>query len=85
MWTNTPRPIRETTPKSIRCGRAINLTIDHDAEALLRELCPSRKAFGRFLSELVRREAALREERRKVKAAMLAALDPEAELEESVL
>jgi hypothetical protein len=85
MWTNTPRPLREDTPKPIRCGRAINLTIDHDAEELLRDLCPSRKALGRFLSELVRREAALREERQKVKAALLAALDPAAALEESVL
>ena len=66
-----------------RCGRAINLTIDHDAEELLRTLCPSRKAFGRFLSELVRREAALRAEREKVKAAMLAALEVEDDLVET--
>ena len=83
MWTNTPRPLREETPKPIRCGRAINLTIDYDAEELLRDLCPSRKAFGRFLSGQARSGPAGRAA--KVKAAMLAALDPAAALEESAV
>jgi hypothetical protein len=39
-----------------RNGRVCSLQMDLDALQMLREIAPSRKAFGRYLSELVRRE-----------------------------
>ena len=54
-------------PVPVRCGHAVALTLDVDARALLRELCPSKKAHGRFLSELIRTEQRIREERRRLR------------------
>jgi hypothetical protein len=54
-------------PVPTRCGIARALTLDVDALQLLRELCPSTKAHGRFLSELIRTEQRIREERRRLR------------------
>ena len=54
-------------PVPERCGVAKVLTLDLDALTLLRELCPSTKAYGRFLSELLRTEARIREERQRLR------------------
>jgi hypothetical protein len=43
-------------PKYGRQGRIVNLQFDHDALAMLKELAPTRKSYGRYLSELVRRD-----------------------------
>ena len=51
------------------------LTLDLDAKQLLRELCPSKKAHGRFLSELIRTEQRIREERQRVRAALAGVLE----------
>ena len=56
-------------PTPRRCGVSKCLTIDHDAVTLLQELCESSKAQGKFLSELVRREKALREQREQLRQA----------------
>jgi hypothetical protein len=53
----------ETAPLPVRRGRPVTLTLDYDAEALLRAMAPSRKAFGQLVSELLRREARERDER----------------------
>ena len=66
MTINTA-PTRKAVPK--------NFSIDEDALVLLSELCPSRKAHGRFLSELVRREKALREERARLRKVLATALE----------
>jgi hypothetical protein len=51
-------------PRFHRTGVSLNLTIDHDANALLRTvLSPGQKAYGRLISELIRTEVARREER----------------------
>ena len=50
-----------------RCGIARALTLDADALELLRELCPSTKAHGRFISELIRTEQRVREERARLR------------------
>ena len=58
-----------------RRGIARNLTLDVDASELLRELAPSRKAQGKFLSALLKAEQARREERARLKAAMMQVLE----------
>jgi hypothetical protein len=86
MWGNTPRPepvrapARAPAPKVVRRGRAVNLTVDPDALELLRQLCPSKKGLGHLVSELIRTEVRVREERLKVTTALRAALDPETAL-----
>jgi hypothetical protein len=52
-----------------RCGVLKQFTFDLDALPLLEELCPSPKAVGRFLSELIRKEKALREQREHLREA----------------
>jgi hypothetical protein len=54
----------------IRRGKNIVLNLHLDAIELLPELSPSKKGYGALISELIRREKALREERLKVKAAV---------------
>ncbi len=39
-----------------RKGRMCSLQMDCDALAMLQELSPTRKSYGRYLSELVRRD-----------------------------
>ena len=53
-----------------RRGVARNYTLDHDALKLLEELTESRKGHGRFISALLRAEAARREERQRVREAI---------------
>jgi hypothetical protein len=58
-----------------RRGLACNLTLDVDAHALMKELSPHAKSYGRFLSELVRAEALRREERQKAREAAVKAVE----------
>jgi hypothetical protein len=53
-----------------RQGIAKTFTITKDALILLRELAPHGKSHGAFISELLRKEAALREERQRVREAL---------------
>ena len=54
-----------------RRGVARNYTMDREAVALLNALAPSRKGLGRYLSSLVKAEMARKEERQKLKEAVL--------------
>jgi hypothetical protein len=56
---STTRP----APPHARKGRAMTLTLDLDADQLLRAMVPSRKALGLMLSELIRKEAECRAQR----------------------
>ena len=58
----------------IRRGKPIYLTLDADAVGLLQAMTPNSKARGLLLSELVRREAAWREERSQLLAALAEAV-----------
>ena len=69
MWMTTTRPIRR--------GQVKTLTYDTDAVELLLAMCPHVKCQGKFLSELIRQEARIREERQRVRAALLAVVGPE--------
>ena len=60
------------TPR--RRGIAVNLTLDTDAAELLREIAPTKKGHGRFVSELLRAERLRREERARLRQAVLEAL-----------
>jgi hypothetical protein len=51
----------------MRCGHAVNFTLDFDALETLRLLAPGRKAQGRFLSSLIREELVRRETRRETR------------------
>jgi hypothetical protein len=62
-------------PKATRTGRATSLTLDRDALLILRELAESKKTMGRTVSSLLREELARREERAKLRRAVLTALD----------
>jgi hypothetical protein len=46
------------------------LQFDHDAWAMLGELAPTQKSFGRYLSELVRRDYIRRQEWQQLRAAV---------------
>ena len=54
-----------------RRGVAVAYTIDPDAYELLRTLTPSRKAHGRTISELIRSEVQRREDRQRLREAIL--------------
>jgi hypothetical protein len=54
----------------IRRGKNIVLNLHVDAIELLHELSPSKKGYGGLISELIRREKVLREERARLKAAV---------------
>ena len=60
----------------VRCGRAAVHTFDQDALDMLAVLAPSKKAQGRFLSELIRQEVTRRVERQKFVDAMSVKLQP---------
>jgi hypothetical protein len=66
MATTTTPPVRG------RRGRATCLTLDFDAEALLRAMAPSGKSLGLMVSELIRKEAERRAERPRLLAALAA-------------
>jgi hypothetical protein len=59
----------------VRRGVARYLVLDFDADAMLTELAPHRKAQGRYISELLRAEVVRREERRKLKEAVMQAFE----------
>ena len=52
----------------VRKGRVATLQIDHDAWAMLLELAPTDKAYGRYISELIRRDYIRRQEWQRVRA-----------------
>jgi hypothetical protein len=54
----------------LRRGKPTMLTLDHDAEQLLRTMQPNSKGLGSLCSELIRKEA----ERRTERPAMLETL-----------
>ena len=64
----------DETHDTKRRGVVHTLTMDPDASELLRELTPSKKAHGRFLSELLRAEKSRREERQRVREELRLAL-----------
>jgi hypothetical protein len=49
-------------PDYVRKGRPCYFQLDFDAWELLQALSPTDKSYGRFLSELIRRDHARREE-----------------------
>jgi len=49
-----------------RCGRPLNFSIDADAVDIMHALVPSTKAYGRFISELIRQEMVRRETRQEM-------------------
>ena len=59
---------RNAVASPIRRGTWKTLTFDADALLLLENMAPSRKRYGSFLSELLRREWERREVRREVLA-----------------
>jgi hypothetical protein len=60
----------EASTAVIRRGVPKNLSLDHDAVLILKELSPSTKGYGRLVSELLRAEMTRREERQRLRAAM---------------
>jgi hypothetical protein len=50
-----------------RRGIPTNICLDPDAKVLLRELAPGAKAYGRFVSELLRREDERRRDREQLR------------------
>ena len=58
----------------IRRGVAKQFTLDFDAVAVLEALAPGPKAQGRLISELLRAEMCRREERARLREAVLEAL-----------
>ena len=44
------------TDKYVRQGKVCSLQLDFDAVEMLKEMSPTRKAYGRVVSELVRRD-----------------------------
>lgn len=57
-----------------RNGRPCCFQLDFDAFELLQELAPGPKTFGRFISELIRRDAIRRREWAEARAVQHAAL-----------
>ena len=55
-----------TVPFPIRRGKPVCFTLDRDSEALLRTMVQNKKAFGLFVSELIRREAERRAQRHEL-------------------
>ena len=54
--------VKTVEDKYVRKGKVCSLQLDFDAMEMLRELSPTRKAYGRYLSELVRRDYLRRQE-----------------------
>ena len=61
--------------KPTRRGIATCMTLDPVADELLRDMAGGAKTMGRFVSQLVLAEHSRREERARLKALLLAALD----------
>jgi hypothetical protein len=45
----------------VRKGRPCYFQLDHDAWDLLQQIAPTNKAYGRYVSELIRRDAVMRQ------------------------
>ena len=56
----------------VRRGKPVTLSLDPDANALLRAMVPNTRAFGLFCSELIRKEAQLRADRPRMLATLAA-------------
>ena len=75
LWRVARERVVETLKeKYIRKGKVRSLQLDFDALEMLQELSPTRKGYGRYLSELVRRDYIRREEWKRVRALEQAAL-----------
>jgi len=57
-----------------RKGKVVALQLDFDALDMLRELAPTQRAYGRYFSELVRRDYVRRQEWQQLRAVQQAAL-----------
>jgi hypothetical protein len=53
----------DVKPLPPRRGRPLCVTVDYDAEQLLRAMAPNGKSFGYLVSELLRKEARERDQR----------------------
>jgi hypothetical protein len=62
-------------PAYTRRGRPKKITLDYEAEALLREMTNGQKTQGRFLSILIHREAARRNAVKELKRTINEVLD----------
>ena len=60
--------------KYVRKGKVCSLQLDFDALEMLQELSPTRKSYGRYLSELVRRDYVRRQDWRLLRELQQAAL-----------
>ena len=58
-------------PLPVRRGRPVCISLDEDAEMLLRAMASHKKAFGALVCELIRREARERGERHKLRKALM--------------
>ena len=58
----------------VRRGKAKQITLDHDAVAVLETLAPGPRTQGRLISELLRSEMCRREERARLRQVLLDAL-----------
>jgi hypothetical protein len=72
-WKDARMEDTQQVPR--RRGVAINITLDKDAAELLKEIAPHKKGHGRFVSELLRAERLRREERERMRAAVLQVLE----------
>jgi hypothetical protein len=57
-----------------RKGRVCSFQLDFDAWELLQAISPTSKSYGRYISELIRRDAVRREEWRKLRETQEACL-----------
>jgi hypothetical protein len=64
-------------PKRRKCPLCVS--VDHDADDLLRAMAPTSKGFGQLLSELIRKEARERAERPALLAKLAALAEGGAE------
>jgi hypothetical protein len=60
--------------KYVRKGKMRSLQLDFDALEMLKELSPTRRSYGRYLSELVRRDYLWRQEWQRLRDLQQAAL-----------
>jgi hypothetical protein len=58
----------------VRKGKMTALQLDFDALEMLREVSPTSKSYGRYLSELVRRDYLWRQDWQRIRAMQQAAL-----------
>jgi hypothetical protein len=54
----------------VRKGRPCYFQLDHDAWELLQQIAPTAKSYGRYVSELIRRDAVMRQTWHQARAAL---------------